>query len=88
MKRVHLYIVAIALALIPAAVGVWGNASFSEAVPVRVPASAAQIPASHRAQMAAYADALGVIFPGRAIRSALLYTSAARLFELDPVASG
>ncbi|MGI8610952.1 MAG: PD-(D/E)XK nuclease family protein, partial [Sphingomicrobium sp.] len=48
----------------------------------RVPAGAEQIPAAHRAQMTAYAEALGVIFPGRAIRSALLYTSAPRLFEL------
>ena len=37
---------------------------------------------AHRAQMGAYAEALGVIFPGRTIRSALLYTSAPRLFEL------
>ena len=48
----------------------------------RVPAGDEQIPASHRAQMAAYAEALGVIFPGRTIRSALLYTSQPRLFEL------
>ena len=33
--------------------------------------------------MKAYADALGVIFPGRVIRSALLYTGEARLFELS-----
>ena len=48
----------------------------------RPPAADEQIPASHRAQMAAYAEALQVIFPGRTIRSALLYTSAPRLFEL------
>ena len=48
----------------------------------RVPASDAHIPASHRAQMNAYAEALAVIFPGRHIRSALLYTGEARLFEL------
>jgi ATP-dependent helicase/nuclease subunit A len=47
------------------------------------PDADAQIPAAHRAQMAAYAEALSVIFPGRSIRSALLYTSAPRLFELD-----
>ncbi|HZB70026.1 MAG TPA: 3'-5' exonuclease, partial [Sphingomicrobium sp.] len=47
----------------------------------RVPAGAEQIPAAHRAQMAAYAEALAVIFPGRAIRSALLYTAEPRLFE-------
>jgi len=49
----------------------------------RVPGGDEQIPASHRSQMAAYAEALGVIFPGRTIRSALLYTGAARLFELS-----
>jgi ATP-dependent helicase/nuclease subunit A len=48
----------------------------------RVPPTEADIPASHRAQMAAYAEALAVIFPGRAIRAALLYTAAPRLFEL------
>jgi ATP-dependent helicase/nuclease subunit A len=48
----------------------------------RVPADAEQVPAAHRAQMAAYAEALAVIFPGRAIRSALLYTAEPRLFEL------
>ena len=49
----------------------------------RVPAGGADIPPSHRAQMAAYADALRVIFPGRAVRSALLYTAGPRLIELD-----
>jgi ATP-dependent helicase/nuclease subunit A len=34
--------------------------------------------------MAAYAEALGVIFPGRAVRAALLYTSAPKLIELTP----
>ena len=48
----------------------------------RAPADANQIPSSHRAQMTAYAEALAVIFPGRTIRSALLYSSAPRLFEL------
>ncbi len=48
----------------------------------RVPAGGDQIPAAHRAQMAAYAEALAVIFPGRAIRSALLYTAEPRLFGL------
>jgi ATP-dependent helicase/nuclease subunit A len=48
----------------------------------RVPADIDQIPSSHRAQMAAYSEALAVIFPGRAIRSALLYTAEPRLFEL------
>jgi ATP-dependent helicase/nuclease subunit A len=49
----------------------------------RVPDSESAIPASHRTQMKVYADALRVIFPGRHVRSALLYTSGPRLFELD-----
>jgi ATP-dependent helicase/nuclease subunit A len=48
----------------------------------RVPGSESDIPASHRAQMAAYIDALKVIFPGRAISAALLYTAGPQLFEL------
>jgi ATP-dependent helicase/nuclease subunit A len=48
----------------------------------RAPAGADRIPASHLAQMAAYAEALAVIFPGRAIRSALLYTAGPEHFEL------
>ena len=50
----------------------------------RAPATAAEIPRSHRAQITAYAEALRVIFPGRTIRSALLYTAVPRLFELEP----
>jgi ATP-dependent helicase/nuclease subunit A len=49
----------------------------------RVPAGAGDIPSSHRAQMLAYVEALRVIFPGRAIRAALLYTGAPALFEID-----
>ncbi|MES2147457.1 MAG: double-strand break repair helicase AddA [Pseudomonadota bacterium] len=49
----------------------------------RVPRDAGDIPSAHRAQMAAYAAALALIFPGRAVRSALLYTSGPRLFELE-----
>jgi ATP-dependent helicase/nuclease subunit A len=48
----------------------------------RVPASKAEIPTSHRAQMGAYSQALGVIFPGRQVRSALLYTAGPALFEV------
>jgi ATP-dependent helicase/nuclease subunit A len=48
----------------------------------RVPASNADIPPSHLAQMRAYAEALGVIFPGRRVRAALLYTNAPQLFEV------
>jgi ATP-dependent helicase/nuclease subunit A len=50
----------------------------------RVPADETKIPAMHRAQMAAYSQALGVIFPGRAIRAALLYTSGPKLIEVMP----
>jgi ATP-dependent helicase/nuclease subunit A len=50
----------------------------------RVPASAAEVPNGHRAQMAAYTEALRVIFPGREIRAALLYTAGAKLIELTP----
>jgi ATP-dependent helicase/nuclease subunit A len=48
----------------------------------RVPGSDAEIPNAHRAQIAAYAEALRVIFPGREVRAALLYTAAPSLFEL------
>jgi ATP-dependent helicase/nuclease subunit A len=48
----------------------------------RVPQSESEIPASHKAQMRAYTRALEVIFPGREIRAALLYTSGPQLFEL------
>ena len=36
MKRIEVYAVGILLALVPAVFGLWGNASFSRAVPVRV----------------------------------------------------
>jgi len=39
------------------------------------PATEADIPALHLRQMAAYAEALRVIFPGRAIEASLLYTA-------------
>ena len=48
----------------------------------KVPSKDADIPASHRAQMDAYVQALRVIFPGRQVRASLLYTAAPRLFEL------
>jgi ATP-dependent helicase/nuclease subunit A len=50
----------------------------------RVPESDTQIPAAHRAQMEAYSEALRVIFPGRHIRAALLYTSGPKLIEVMP----
>jgi ATP-dependent helicase/nuclease subunit A len=49
----------------------------------RVPVSQSAIPASHRAQMSAYTQALRVIFEGREVRAALLYTSGPKLFELE-----
>jgi ATP-dependent helicase/nuclease subunit A len=48
----------------------------------RAPATEAAIPNGHRAQMTAYAEALGVIFPGRTIRAALLYTAGPLLYEV------
>lgn len=48
----------------------------------RVPAHKGAIPLSHLAQMEAYGEALAAIFPGRAVRSALLYTAGPKLFQL------
>ena len=48
----------------------------------RAPGRAEDIPLSHRLQMDAYRQALGVIFPGRQVSAALLYTASAGLFEL------
>jgi ATP-dependent helicase/nuclease subunit A len=47
-----------------------------------VPRSPTDVPEQHRRQMAAYAEALAVIFPGRRIRTALLYTAGPRLIDL------
>jgi ATP-dependent helicase/nuclease subunit A len=49
----------------------------------KVPPSIDAIPASHKDQMSAYTGALRVIFPGREVRAALLYTSGPQLFELQ-----
>lgn len=49
----------------------------------RVPASAAALPAAYLRQMAAYVAALRVIFPGRTVKAALLYTGGPVLFALD-----
>ncbi|MET0250415.1 MAG: hypothetical protein ABW164_11905, partial [Sphingobium sp.] len=46
------------------------------------PRDADEVPLAHVRQMAAYAAALEVIFPGRRIEAALLYTSAPRLITL------
>jgi ATP-dependent helicase/nuclease subunit A len=48
----------------------------------RVPLGLDEVPLFHLRQMAAYAEALRVIFPGRRIEAALLYTAAPRLFDL------
>jgi ATP-dependent helicase/nuclease subunit A len=48
----------------------------------RVPGSDSDIPASHRQQMAAYVEALQVIFPAHEVTAALLYTAGPRLFAL------
>ena len=47
-----------------------------------VPEDLGLVPASHRAQMEAYREALKVIFPGRRIEASLLYTSGPRLITL------
>ncbi len=48
----------------------------------RAPAGVDTVPAYHLAQMAAYAAALGVIFPGRRVEAALLYTAGPVLIPL------
>lgn len=50
----------------------------------RVPASAEVAPVHHLRQMSAYAEALRVIFPGRRIEAALLYTAGPTLVPLEP----
>lgn len=47
-----------------------------------VPLEEADVPRQHRAQMQAYGAALSVIFPGRRIETALLYTAGPRLIPL------
>ncbi len=48
-----------------------------------VPAAPADVPPNHIAQMAAYAAALAVIFPGRRIEAALLYTAGPRMIVVN-----
>ena len=48
----------------------------------RVPTSAEAVTLHHKAQMAAYVAVLEGVFPGRAIRAALLYSSGPALIEL------
>lgn len=52
----------------------------------RVPATPDAIPPYHLRQMAAYVAALGVIFPGRTIAAALLYTGGPIVHALDDAA--
>ncbi len=49
----------------------------------RAPRSLDDVPEYHVKQMAAYAEALGVIFPGRSVEAALLYTAGPRLIVLN-----
>jgi len=48
-----------------------------------VPDNAAAIPPSHRLQMEAYRAALAVIFPGRTVEAALLYTAGPKILRVD-----
>ena len=48
----------------------------------RVPAGVEAVPPYHLRQMAAYAAALEVIFPGRTVEAALVYTAGPTLFAL------
>lgn len=50
----------------------------------RAPADAEDVPTAHLRQMAAYRAALQVIFPGRRVEAALLYTAAPVLIALPP----
>ena len=49
----------------------------------RTPESDEQVPHAHRLQMRTYAEALSVIFPGRKVDAALLYTANARFFPIS-----
>ena len=48
----------------------------------RPPAKLEEVPVSTLRQMAAYAAALGAIYPGRAIEAAVLYTQTPRLIAI------
>jgi ATP-dependent helicase/nuclease subunit A len=52
------------------------------------PATAAEVPLGYRRQMAAYRELLRQVYPGRAIRCALLWTAEPRLMILDDAALG
>ena len=61
MKRIQVYAVGILLALLPAVFGLWGNASFSKDVPVRVPdqARATTVVVTHNTRALVAADRAG-----------------------------
>jgi len=48
----------------------------------RVPSGYTEIPESHRAQIEAYVEALRVIFPGREVSAALVYTAGPKLIQV------
>ena len=48
----------------------------------QVPGDEESVPRQHLQQMEAYAEALKVIFPGRCVETALLYTGGPRLIAL------
>ena len=48
----------------------------------QVPDGPDNLPRSHRLQMEAYRDALRVIFPGRPVEAALLYTAGPKIIDL------
>jgi ATP-dependent helicase/nuclease subunit A len=50
----------------------------------RAPARLDDVPVHHLRQLAAYAAALAVVFPGRRVEAALLYTAGPTLFDLPP----
>lgn len=52
----------------------------------RIPGSASDVAPAYLRQMTAYRDALAVIFPGRRVETALLYTAGPRLIALDDAA--
>ena len=60
-----------------------GSGSSISRLARRCRARRADVPRAHLAQMAAYAEALRVIFPGRDVAAALLYTAGPRLVSLD-----
>ncbi|MFL6775289.1 MAG: double-strand break repair helicase AddA [Sphingomicrobium sp.] len=50
----------------------------------KVPAGDRDLPNAHRAQMAAYVEALQVIFPGKRVSASLLYTTGPKLIDVTP----